>query len=128
MMPKVYPVFHAVHEIMVFYFSMGLVLEWTYFDPSSTARVISLVVAVAANIYLLAYVLYIYYKFIDYSDLQVGSEKFREITLKYGSFVRNLRYEEYEVPILLLSPSNDGRPSTSSGLTTTTSCRTTRSS
>jgi len=96
-MPKVYPIFHAVHEIMIFYFSMGLVLEWTYFDTSSTMRVISLAVAIAANVYLLIYVLYVYYKFIDYSDLEVGSEKFREVTLKYGSFVRNLRYEEYEV-------------------------------
>ena len=98
-MPKVYSIFHAVHEIMIFYFSMGLVLEWTYFDSSSTMRILSLVIAIAANIYLLIYVLYIYYKFIDYSDLEVGSEKFREVTLKYGSFVRNLRYEEYEVSL-----------------------------
>jgi hypothetical protein len=99
-MSKVYPVFHAVHEIMIFYFSMGLVLEWTYFDASSTMRILSLSIAIAANIYLLVYVLYVYYKFIDYSDLEVGTEKFREMTLKYGSFLRNLRYKEYEVSLM----------------------------
>jgi len=58
---------------MVFYFAMGLVLEWTYFDSSSPMRYLSLAVAILANVYLLAYVLYIYYKMIDYSALDIGS-------------------------------------------------------
>lgn len=57
-------------------------------------------VAILSNVYLLCYVLYIYYKMIDYFDLEIGSEKYRELTLKYGCFVRNLRYEEYEVNMM----------------------------
>ena len=72
-MPKIYPIFHSAHEIMIFYFAMGLALEWTYFDSSSGMRILSLAVAVASNVYLLAYVLYIYYKMIDYYDLEIGS-------------------------------------------------------
>ena len=53
---------------------MGLVLEWIYFDISSAVRVVSMCMALLANIYLLIYTLYIYYQFINYSDLAVGSE------------------------------------------------------
>jgi hypothetical protein len=96
-MPKIYPFFHAIHELLTFYFAMGLVLELMYFEPSSALQLASLALAVAANLYLLAYTLYIYYGFMRYPLMEVGTKEYREMVLVFGTFVRNIRYEEYQV-------------------------------
>jgi hypothetical protein len=91
-MSKVYSIFHALHEIMIFYFAIGLVLELMYFEVSSVMRVFSLIVACLANLYLLLYTLRIYYAFMKYPQLQLGTPALRDLLLKYGYFIRNLRY------------------------------------
>jgi len=91
-MAKVYSIFHKLHEITIFYLSMGLVLEWVYFDSTSTLRIISLIVCLLFNKYYLIYQLYVYYDLISYPTLQLGTEEYRRMAIKYGYFLRNIRY------------------------------------
>lgn len=70
---KFYSAFHWLHEISIFYLSLGLVLEFMYFDSTSSLRVISLVVCLLFNFYYLIYELYIYYDLIKYPTLQIGT-------------------------------------------------------
>lgn len=55
----------------------------------------SLSVAVLANAYLLVYTLVVYYSFMRYPSLHMGTKEYRELVLKYGSFIRNIRYEDF---------------------------------
>ena len=127
-MARIWTVFHALHEVMIFYFSISLVLEIMYFEPTSFLRVFSLVVAVVANLYLLVYTLYIYYSFMSYPGYELGSKELRKVVVVFGSFVRNIRHEDYDVLLVLYRNSRHGRLAISSGLTTTTCCPTTKSS
>lgn len=74
---KFYSAFHWLHEICIFYLSLGLVLEFMYFDSTSTLRVISMVVCLLFNVYYLIYELYIYYDLIKYPTLQIGTSQYR---------------------------------------------------
>jgi hypothetical protein len=70
---KFYSVFHWLHEISIFYLSLGLVLEFMYFDSTSALRVVSMVFCLLFNLYYLIYELYIYYDLIKYPTLQIGT-------------------------------------------------------
>ena len=60
----------------------------------------SLVVAVLANLYLLLYTLYIYYSFMSYPGYELGTKELRRVIVVFGSFVRNIRHEDYDVLFL----------------------------
>lgn len=90
---RLYSIFHSLHEITIFYLSLGLVLELVYFDSSSATRVVSTVLCLVFNIYFFIYQLYIYYDLIKYPMLQLGSAQYRETIKKYGYFLKRIRYE-----------------------------------
>ncbi|CAM6005590.1 unnamed protein product [Sphagnum balticum] len=96
-----YVFFHRGHEVVIFYISMAMILEWSYFDSSSSERIISLVVCVIFNLYFLGYELFMYYEMIRYPLYIIGSEGYRNCVVKYGCFLRNVRYEDYDVTNLL---------------------------
>lgn len=43
------------------------------------------------------YELYIYYEMIKYPVAQIGNEKYEYYAIRYGSYLKNIRYEEYDV-------------------------------
>jgi len=74
-MDRIWSIFHRFHEITLFYLSIGLVLEWTYFDSSSFLRILSLSACLLFNLYYLCYQLYVYYQLVPLPYLQLGSAK-----------------------------------------------------
>ncbi len=52
---RLYSIFHWLHEITIFYLSLGLVLEFLYFDHSSSTRLASMIICIVFNIYYLIY-------------------------------------------------------------------------
>jgi hypothetical protein len=89
---RLYSIFHSLHEITIFYLSLGLVLELMYFEASSVTRVVSLTLCLAFNTYFIIYQLYVYYELIKYPLIQLGSIKYREIVKKYGFYLKRMRF------------------------------------
>lgn len=86
-----------VHEISIFYISLSTLLEWIYFDAASLQRWISFGLCMLFNFYFLCYELYIYYDMINYPAAAIGNEKYEYYSLKYGSLLKNIRFQEYDV-------------------------------
>lgn len=125
---KIFTFIHKAHEISIMYIVLHTILEWMYFDASVAERWINLGCSVIINIYFLLYELYIYYDMMKYPVAQIGNKKFEYYAIRYGSLLKNIRYEEYDVTYCLLRSKNRGRPSNGSGPTTTTFYLSTRSS
>ena len=96
-MGKFYTFIHKVHEISILYIMLSTVLEWLYFDSSSTQRWISLGFCLVFNLYFLAYELYCYYDMIKYPTASIGNDKYDYYVLRYGAFLKNIRFVEYDV-------------------------------
>lgn len=71
-------------------------LEFIYFDPSSAIRIVSFSICIIFNIYFFGYEIYIYYDMIKYPMVLIGTEEFDDYIIKYGSMLRNIRYEEHK--------------------------------
>ena len=125
-MGKFYTVIHKVHEIAIMYIMLSIIMEFFYFDTTYMERWLSLTFCLVVNLYFLAYELYIYYDMIKYPAAQIGNEKYEYYAIRYGSMLKNVRFEEYDVTVFLFSLKTRGVPNTGSDLTTTTSCPTTR--
>lgn len=86
-----------VHEITIFYISLSTLLEWIYFDAASVQRWISFGLCLLFNVYFLCYELYIYYDMINYPAAVIGNEKYEYYSQRYGSLLKNIRFQEYDV-------------------------------
>lgn len=95
-MGKFYTFLHKVHEISILYAMLATILEWLYFQ-SSFQRWMSFGFCLVFNIYFLVYELYCYYDMMKYPAAAIGNEKYEYYAIKYGSLLRNIRYQEYDV-------------------------------
>lgn len=57
---------------------------------------------------------------------EIGNKYYDYFVLRYGFFLKNIRFQEYDVSLLLLSRKRSGRQVTGLGLTTSTFCPTIR--
>jgi hypothetical protein len=124
---KIFSATHKVHEISLMYITMASIVEFIYFKPSSAQRVISAALCALFNVYFVVYELYLYYDMLRYPLAEIGNALYDYYVVRYGSFLKNVRYEEYNVPSLLLRCPSPGRCGTGCGPTTSTSSPTTRS-
>jgi hypothetical protein len=92
-----YSLTHKIHEISIFYITLATILEWLYFDLGSVERWVSFGLCIGFNTYFFIYQLYIYYDMIGYPLAHIGNEKYEYYCLKYGSILKNIRYEEFNV-------------------------------
>lgn len=97
--PHIYSAVHKIHEISILYVTMAAIVEFIYFEPTSSERIISAVVCVVFNVYFAIYELYIYYDMIKYPLAEVGNSTYDYYVVRYGSFLRNVRFEEYDVSV-----------------------------
>lgn len=44
--------------------------------------------------------MFIYYEMIKYPAAAIGSDKYEYYAIRYGTFLKNMRYEEYDVLFL----------------------------
>jgi hypothetical protein len=97
--PHIYSAVHKVHEMTLMYITMAAIVEFIYFEPSSSDRIISAIVCVVFNVYFTIYELYIYYDMIKYPLAEIGNKHYDYYVLRYGYFLKNIRFEEYDVKI-----------------------------
>lgn len=64
--PLIYSAVHKIHEISIMYVTMAMMVEFIYFKPTSTDRIISVIVCAVFSVYFACYHLYIYYDMIKY--------------------------------------------------------------
>lgn len=65
---------------------------------------------------------------IKYPLAEIGNKYYDYFVLRYGSFLKNIRFEEYDVILLLFSLIRSGRPSIGLDLTISISFPTIRNS
>lgn len=116
--PHLYSAVHKVHEVSIMYVTMASIVEFIYFEASSTQRIVSAIVCVAFNLYFLAYELYIYYDMIKYPLAEIGSSLYEYYVLHYGFFLKTIRFAEYDVEICRFRSTNHGAPNIGSDPTT----------
>lgn len=100
-MGKFYTFLHKVHEISILYIMLATIMEWLYFDSNYMERWLSLGFCILVNVYFLIYELYVYYDMIKYPVAVVGNEKYEYYAIRYGSMLKNVRFDEYDVTYLL---------------------------
>ena len=98
---KFYTVLHKIHEFSIIYVTTAMILEWMYFDAGSLERWVSLLVCIVFTVYFVGYHLYIYYDMIRYPEAMIGNERYEHYITRYSTFLKNLRYEEYDVKVAL---------------------------
>jgi len=84
---------HKLHEAVILYVTTAMMLEWMYFDASSGERWFSLLICLLFTTYFVGYELYIYYDMIKYPEAFIGNARYEYYLNRYGSFLKNLRYE-----------------------------------
>lgn len=57
---------------------------------------------------------------------KIGNRLYDYYVIRYGCFLKNIRFEEYDVSFVIFRSMRSGVPSTGSGLTTSTFSLTTR--
>lgn len=80
-----YNILHKIHEISLFYITIGVILEWltlpnkmnsTSFNQDYVYVYISLGLSIVAAVYFLVYEVYIFYRLIPFGHVQAGSSKY----------------------------------------------------
>lgn len=99
---KIFSATHKIHEISIFYITMASIVEFLYFEPTSAQRYVSAGLCVLFNIYFVIYELYIYYDMLKYPLAKIGNRLYDYYVVRYGCFLKNIRFEEYDVSIPLL--------------------------
>ena len=94
---KIWNFTHKIHEVSIMYFVMAFILEFMYFTPNSMTRIVSLSICIAFNIYFVAYELYVYRDMLKYPLAKIGNKHYEYYLTRYGSFLKNIRFEEYDV-------------------------------
>ena len=65
-------------------------------DAASLTRWVSFIVCVIFTLYFTAYHLYIYNDMTQYPSAVIGSHRYEYYLIRYGTFLKNIRFEEYE--------------------------------
>lgn len=89
---KIFPIVHKIHEITIMYVTMAAIVEFIYFEPTSTERFISAALCLAFNLYFVVYELFIYYDFLKYPSAEIGNRLYDYFVIHYGFFLKNLRF------------------------------------
>lgn len=92
-MGKFFSLLHKAHEVSLMYIMLSTIMEWFYFESTSVERWISLVICILVNFYILIYQMYVYYDMIKYPVAVIGTEKYDYFTVRYGSLLKNIRFE-----------------------------------
>ena len=95
--PHIYSAVHKIHEMSLMYITMASIVEFIYFTPTSAERFISAIICIIFNVYFAAYELYIYYDMIKYPLAEIGNKAYDYYVTRYGCFLKNVRFEEYDV-------------------------------
>lgn len=53
------------------------------------------------NVYFAIYELYIYYDMINYPLAEIGNKYYDYYVVRYGYFLKSVRYEEYDVNLMI---------------------------
>ena len=61
---------------------------------------VSVIFCVVFNVYFIIYELYVYKDMIRYPQAEIGNKLYEYYVIKYGSFLKNIRYEEYNVRVV----------------------------
>jgi hypothetical protein len=56
-----------------------------------------------------AYHLYIYYDMLRYPEAVIGNDQYEYYVTRYSTFLKNIRFEEYDVFVVLCSRKKPGR-------------------
>ena len=94
---KLFSAVHKIHEFSLLYITMASIVEFIYFEPTSAQRYISAILCVAFNVYFVIYELYIYYDMLKYPLARIGNRLYDYYVVRYGCFLKNIRFEEYDV-------------------------------
>ena len=72
---------------------MASIVEFIYFEATSLQRIVSAVICVVVNVYYAIYHLYIYYDMLKYPMAEIGNKLYDYYVIRYGTFLKNIRYE-----------------------------------
>lgn len=125
---KIFSATHKIHEISLLYILMASIVEFTYFETTSLQRFVSAGICAVFNLYFIIYELYIYYDMLKYPMAEIGNRLYDYYVLRYGFFLKNIRYIEYDVSVFIFRSTKNGLLNTGSDPTITTSFLTTKSS
>lgn len=89
---NLYSAVHKIHEMSLMYITMASIVEFIYYEPTSSERVISAIVCIIFNVYFVIYELYIYQDMIKYPLAQIGNKYYDYYVLRYGFFLKNIRF------------------------------------
>ena len=83
---------HSVHEIVIFFFTLSVVLELKYFTPTPY-NIGSIILCIALNIYLLCYNLRNFYKLHFYRFFYNRHKKYaEECAIEFGTLLKWTRF------------------------------------
>lgn len=94
---KIFSATHKIHEISLLYILMASIVEFTYFETTSLQRFVSAGICAVFNLYFIIYELYIYYDMLKYPMAEIGNRLYDYYVLRYGFFLKNIRYIEYDI-------------------------------
>lgn len=83
------------HEISVLYFTLTIVFEFIYFNPTNPVRIASIVLCLLINIYYLLYHVYRYHDLMRYPKVELDTLDYDYFVVRYGHMLRNIRFLEY---------------------------------
>ena len=86
---------HKVHEVVLFFFTLSIVLEVETYDATSFGMA-SIAVGIIANLYILFYYVRMFYQLHSYKLYAMNSKRRQECAITYGLYLRNIRFEEKE--------------------------------
>lgn len=78
------------------YFTLTIMFEFVYFDTTKAVRFASAIIALLVALYYLIYQVYRYHDIMEFPLLDPQSQRFNEIVMKYGSILKNIRFEEFD--------------------------------
>lgn len=71
---------------------MASIVEFLYFETTSTQRFVSAGICILFNIYFVLYELYIYYDMLRYPLAKIGNRLYDYYVIRYGCFLKNIRF------------------------------------
>jgi hypothetical protein len=88
-----YSILTALHEIALMYFSLTVMFEFVYFDPTKPIRWVSIFICMIVVIYYLLYHVYRYYDLMEFPIVDPTSARYDELVIRYGSILKNIRFK-----------------------------------
>lgn len=90
----VYSALTSLHEIALMYFTLTIMFEFVYFKVSEPVRWVSVVIACLISLYYLLYHVHRYHELLKLPLLDPISDQYKDFVEKYGSLLKNIRYQE----------------------------------